>query len=181
MGTSSRLSLARRVCGLRKLAERSAPSPPFSPPRRALVGRQFVICALAGLAGAICLSGCGGRSILSPTCKVPLEAKTSSGSVVPIGTCGGLLGSGVAHVALHPGESVEIVLLQLTGFGTIEITDSNSRDLRALPAPDALGALEDYVATRQGSARLLAMSRACPRKRGTQGAASCLIAVVHVT
>lgn len=165
-------------CNRGSFVETIGVSTSHSLPGARVPGRRFAICALVVVVGTISLAGCGGRSVLSLTCKVPLEAKTSSGSVVPIGTCTGLLGSRVAHVSLHLGQSVEISLLQREGLGTIQIMESHSRDLRSVPTPGALG---DYIAIRRGTAKLLAASQACRGPGGTRANSSCLIAIVRVT
>lgn len=130
------------------------------------------------VAGLGALTGCGGRSTLSFTCKVPLEAQTSGGSVIAIGRCDGLLGGGVARVRLSQGQSVTIKLLQTTGFGPVTVSSSDSKVLDAIPSN---GYLAVYIGRRVGESTLEATSWACPSPKGSKATPRCLIATVRVT
>ncbi|MGH7639986.1 MAG: hypothetical protein ACREN7_06775 [Candidatus Dormibacteria bacterium] len=128
---------------------------------------------------ALLVAGCGGRSTISLTCKVPLEAVPSRGSPIPIGRCDGLLGGGVAHVTLSPNQTVTISLLQREGFGNVTLSNSDPEALRPI-AGDEGYTLATYAGAHPGFAKITALSLACPAGQASGHPSRCLIATVRV-
>ena len=122
-------------------------------------------------------SGCAERSTLNFTCKVPMEAKSSSGTIAVIGSCSGLLGSEVAHISLKRGQSVAFSLLQKVGLGPTSLINSDPSVLEPIAGN---GSLAVFIARQRGTARVVAVSAACRADHGIKDVSRCLIAIVRV-